>query len=209
MLDSLLFSTWVITDQPQATKHLQKHVHPSYLSWCFSLDLSNDWFITQTHHTVEGKRNIFSPYTLQPPRQQEFQPASQLSPVVAEKHGTITMNNLSLPGTKFLVSLRPSPMYGQMNPQNTLICLCTRITRRTRRTTHDKFHYCPPKIVKRECRLRRCCCFSGLTKRQIKDTNLSDHVWRKGSKVLSALLHFANAWNQLKSDTHIRTALQA
>ena len=61
-------------------------------------------------------RNIFSPYTLQPPRQQEFQPASQLSPVVAEKHGTITMNHLSLPGTKFLLSLRPSPMHGQMNP---------------------------------------------------------------------------------------------
>ena len=143
--------------------NIYNHVYPSYLSWCFSLDLSNDWFITQTHHTVNGRRNKFSPYTLQPPPQQESQPASQLSPIVAKKHGTITMNNLSLPAFKFLL------VY--------ILPLCT--AKRTLKTLWSVFalesleepeeqhmtSFCPPKIVKRECRLRRCCCFSGLTKR--------------------------------------------
>ena len=44
--------------------------------------------------------SIYPPYTVQPPRQQEFQLASQLSPIATKKkkkHGSV--NNLSLPAT--------------------------------------------------------------------------------------------------------------
>ena len=53
------------------------------------------------------------------------------------KHGTF-VNHLSLPANKFY--LHPFYMHRQIHPESTLICLCTRITRRTWRTKHDNFH---------------------------------------------------------------------
>ena len=46
------------------------------------------------------------------------------------KHGTV--NNLWI----------ICHFHSQIHPESTLICLCTRITRRTWRTKHDNFHYC-------------------------------------------------------------------
>ena len=46
------------------------------------------------------------------------------------KHGTV--NNLWI----------LCHFHSQIHPESTLICLCTRITRRTWRTKHDNFHYC-------------------------------------------------------------------
>ena len=37
--------------------------------------------------------------------------------------------------------LHPFYMHSQIHPESTLICLCTRIPRRTWRTKHDNFHY--------------------------------------------------------------------
>ena len=42
---------------------------------------------------VYPPRNIFLPYTLQPPRRQEFQPASQLSPIVTATFTIVVLSN--------------------------------------------------------------------------------------------------------------------
>ena len=73
-------------------------------------------------------RNILWPYTLQPPRRQEFQPASQLSPIVTNTVPWIICESFVPFTAKYTLKA--------------LICLCTGITRRTWRTKHDNFHYC-------------------------------------------------------------------
>ena len=194
MLDSLLFPRGGILDQPQATKHLQTR-SPKLPQLVFQpWPIKPLIYHTNTPYSKRKEKHIFTLHT-------SATSAAGVSAGVSaftyrRKTKTVPWIICHFQGpTFYLVYVLPL-----CTANWTLKTLWSRITRRTRRTTHDKFHYCPPKIVKRECRLRRCCCFSGLTKRQIKDTNLSDHVWRKGSKVLAALLHFANAWNQLKSD---------
>ena len=83
--------------------NIYNHVYPSYLSWCFSLDLSNHWLSHK--HTIQWTEGetYFHPTHFSHLRSRSFSRRISFHLSSQKKHGTITMNNLSLPATKFLL----------------------------------------------------------------------------------------------------------